>query len=154
MPKSKPRDPRPASALVPVATQNRLRELLAKHKRIAIVGGSRTGKSKLAELAEQWGRRVFFAEEFEELDHEMVPHGMLAATRDLDEFVIEGVMTARYLRKAHQLKHKVPVDAVILLERPKVQQSSGQVAQAKGINRIFAQWRRWHPWTPVYRLDV
>ena len=107
-------------------------KILARHKRIAIVGGPRTGKTTLVE--EVMGRRIIHTDDFMDLEWKEVPDAIIEEVELLDDFVVEGVQAARALRKGME------VDAVVFISEPKVQLTTRQAALGKSVLKWFIDW--------------
>ena len=122
--------------------------ILAEHARVAIVGGPGAGKTTLSGTVTD--REVFHTDDTVAGSWESVPHTWLATTREVERFVIEGVQTARYLRKAAELGLPCPVDAVVHLEAPRIRLTSRQAGMCKGVTKTFGDWRRLSPDVPVF----
>lgn len=130
-----------------MSLQGNFRAILRKHRRVAIVGGPRMGKTTLAGAVTD--RPVIGSDAYQKLPWEAVPLKMIEDLRDLDRFLVEGVQTARALRKG------LEVDAVIYLSRPNVKErKTGQVAMAKGIQTIFREWRQANQDVPVFSEEL
>ena len=122
-------------------------EILAQHKRIAIAGGPRVGKTTLA--ATVTDRRVIATDDYIGTPWADIPHKIIADIGDLDAFALEGVQVARALRKG------LRVDAVVYLIRLKVPElTKGQAAMTRGVVRIFGDWMQSKPGVPVYFEDM
>lgn len=104
-------------------------------KRIAIVGGPRTGKSTLASRLRTLGAHEIHTDDFSGLPWGLIPAEVAKECARHDRFIVEGVQVARCLRKG------LEVDAVIVLSAPKVQRTAHQDAMAKGTEKIFRDWR-------------
>jgi hypothetical protein len=124
--------------------------MLSENARVAIVGGPGAGKTSLVEAVDD--RPVFHTDDTMTGSWESQPHLWLERTRTLDRFVIEGVQTARYLRKAAQLGEPCPVDAVVYLHGAKKVLTPRQSGLAKAVNKVFNDWRQVSAQTPV--LDI
>jgi hypothetical protein len=124
-------------------------EVLKEHPRVAIAGGPRCGKTTLAEHVRDMvgDRAVFLHDYFKQFEWSVVPHAMIAATKDLTRFCIEGVNVARALRKG------MSVDAVVYLHKPRLERTKGQITMAKGVHTVFKQWRAASPETPLFVLE-
>lgn len=136
---------------VPKDLADQFREVLSRHPRVAIAGGPRVGKTTLAKSITD--RRVFLAKEFESVAFDEIPTAMLAATAEWRSFVVEGVMVARMLRRAARMGLPASVDAVLYLHRPHVERTPRQIGMAKGIHKIFKDWRALDRETPVYVFE-
>lgn len=107
------------------------------------------GKTTLSKKVKD--RPVIGTDDYQGMPWELIPQRMLADVSAKPSFVIEGVMVARMLRKAHKLGLPCPVDAVVYLTRPKVQnRKPGQIAMAKGVETVFEQWRLSNQDVPVF----
>lgn len=123
--------------------------VLAMHRRVAIVGGPGTGKTTLASYVQN--RPVVATDAFQGMEWEAVPPAIIERTSRMGSaFVVEGVTTARALRKG------LRVDAVVVLEtQHRPDPLPGQLAMAKGVTTVFNEWRA-SPGAvgvPVYRED-
>lgn len=107
--------------------------LLDQYPRIGIAGAPRTGKTTLSQAAAQ-RRAVIGTDAYKEMPWEDIPHRMIADVDGLKTYVIEGVQVGRALRKG------LPVDALVYLDQPMVDQNPGQVAMGKGILTVLRDW--------------
>lgn len=128
------------------ARTDALAKLLDDHARIAIVGGPRTGKSRLASLVAD--RPVICTDRFSYLGWGDVPAAVIAQCTALPSFVLEGIQVARALRSG------LVVDAVLYLDEPKAEQSKGQITMGKGVSTVFAEWRAGHLGVHVVSPDL
>ena len=131
-----------------IAVMVKILEILEAHCRVAIVGGPGVGKTTLAGKVKD--REVFHTDETMAGTWESQPFTWLERTRGVEQFVIEGVQTARYLRKAAELGLGCPVDAVIYLEMPVKPLNGRQMGMLKAVAKVFRDWRRLSPGTPVF----
>jgi hypothetical protein len=123
--------------------EQEFKQICATHKRIAIVGGPRTGKTTLAKTCTD--RPIHHNDDGKHLSWESQPEYWKSRVEGQDSFVIEGVQAARALRKGLQ------VDAVVELDKPHVELSKGQVAMSKGHKKIFGDVISANPFLKVYR---
>lgn len=133
----------PASAgSSPAPSSDWFEAVLASHKRIAIAGGPRTGKTTLSQRVTD--RPVFHGDDHIALGWS---ESSLAMARDVESrpgpLVVEGVQVPRALRKG------MTVDVVIWLERPYTPQTPDQAIMAKGCRTVFDEWRASNPTVPV-----
>ena len=118
-------------------------EILAKHKRVAIVGGPQVGKTTLASTVTD--RPVHNNDTGKHIAWEDQPEYWKNRVFGQDSFVLEGVQAARALRKG------LKVDAVVELTDPYKELSPGQKSMHKGHAKIFGDVVRDNPDLPVYR---
>ncbi len=118
-----------------------LAQALRDHKRIAIAGGPRVGKTTLCKRIVD--RPIIHTDDFLKRPWEEVPHLVIAMALGLDSFVVEGVQVPRTLRK------DLTVDAVIWLDQPLVDTTAGQRAMARGVLTVFQEWRSSHGNVPI-----
>ena len=112
--------------------------LASQHKRIAIVGGPRTGKTTLARAIR--GRPIISTDDYMDLAWEDVPDKVIqVAGAAGGSFVVEGVQAARALRKG------LEVDAVVVMVHPKVELTPGQLSMAKGVMTVLEDWQSSRP---------
>jgi hypothetical protein len=123
----------------------RLRQVLAQHKRVAIVGGPRTGKTTASLRVTD--RPVIHTDGSMSKPWEDQPELIKQAVGDRERFVVEGVQTGRALRKG------LEVDAVVIADQPKQPLTKGQRAMAKGCEKILNDYLASAPGVPVYRLE-
>ncbi len=107
--------------------------ILDRFARVGIAGAPRTGKTTLSQIAQD-RRPVIGTDAYKQMSWEDIPHRMIADVHGMPHYVIEGVQVGRALRKG------LPVDALVYLDEPKVEQSKGQVAMGKAIRTILADW--------------
>lgn len=104
-----------------------------KLPRVAICGGSKAGKTTLASTVQ--GRDVVHTDDFIGILPKQGGGALIAsALANTTAFVLEGVKAANALRAG------LVVDAVIWLERPKIERTLGQEQQAKGVRTVFDEW--------------
>jgi hypothetical protein len=120
-----------------------LADILRTHRRIAIVGGPRTGKSTLA--AQVRDRPVIATDDTKDHPWEDQPEIAKRRVEGHESFCLEGVQAARALRKG------LEVDAIIVLTEPKEARSKGQRAMAAGQEKIIREALAMHPGVTVYR---
>lgn len=124
-------------------TPQEFQQVLASHKRIAIVGGPKTGKTTLAKTVTD--RPVYHNDDGKHIPWEDQPEYWKGQVAGQDSFVLEGVQAARALRKGLQ------VDAVIELDKPWVELNKGQASMHKGHKKIFGDVLSANPGTIVYK---
>lgn len=125
--------------------RDRLTEILRTHKRVAIVGGPKTGKTTLSQGVTD--RPVLHTDDNMAQPWEDQPHIIIAQADGKESFVVEGVQAGRALRKG------LEVDAVVVLNQPKVTRTEGQERMAKGCDKILRDWESQSPGVPVYRIE-
>lgn len=123
--------------------QAQFNEILRNHKRVAIVGGPKTGKTTISNTVTD--RPVHHNDDGMHIPWENQPAYWMAQVHKQDSFVIEGVQAARALRKGLQ------VDAVIELNQPFIPLNKGQAAMSKGHKKIFGDVLAANPKMKVYR---
>ena len=117
-------------------------KVLARYPRVAIVGAPRTGKSTLTSRVTD--RPVLGTDDYQEMPWDDIPAAMIERSKTMGgSYVIEGVQTARAIRKGLQ------VDAIVVMQYPKVAQKPGQVAMGKGIMTVLAEAITLNPDVPV-----
>lgn len=108
--------------------------------RIAIIGAPRAGKTTLGRvLSAHTGWPCLHADD-------LIPLGWSAASAELarrlagpdGDLILEGVAVVRGLRKALDVPGR-PVDSCLVLARPWVPLSVGQIAMARGCATVLAQ---------------
>lgn len=109
-----------------------LEAIMQKYGRVGIAGGPRTGKTTLS--GKITDRRVIGTDSYKDMPWEDIPHRMIADVADDQAYLIEGVMVGRALRKG------LPLDALIYLDQPMVEQKKGQVSMGKGVHTILSDW--------------
>lgn len=120
-----------------------LPEILAAHRRIAIVGGPGTGKSTLASRVND--RTILHTDDTMEAKWEHQPAITIERASRHESFALEGVQAARALRKGLQ------VDAIIVLETPHEPRTPGQERMAKAQETILRDALARNPHAKVYR---
>jgi len=103
-------------------------------KRLAIAGGPRAGKTTLARYAAS-GRYLLSTDSLIGLPEAEQSAAVLTALDGRAEFVVEGCLVARALRKG------LAVDAVLWLDGSKLKLTAGQAQQAKAIRTVFNEWQ-------------
>lgn len=109
--------------------------------RIAIVGGPRTGKTQAARaVALATGLPLVSTDDFIQLGWSQASQHVADLLADGAPRVIEGVAVARVLRKAlRDRPGERPVDRLVILTVPKVEQTDGQRAMASGIDTVLEE---------------
>lgn len=120
----------------------RFQQILRDHKRVAIVGGPRTGKSTLSALAD---RPVVHTDDTMDLPWEDQPSCVIQLLRHMDTFVVEGVQASRAIRKG------LEVDAVVELTEPFETLNQGQASMHKSHQKIMGDVLASNPNLKVYR---
>jgi hypothetical protein len=117
--------------------------------RIAIVGGPRTGKTQAARavaLATGLPRAVALAtglplvstDDFIDLGWSVASQHVADLLADGAPRIVEGVAVARALRKAlRDRPEERPVDRLVILSVPKVEQTTGQRIMASGVDTVL-----------------
>ena len=122
------------------------RDVLSKHKRVAICGAPKTGKSTLSEMATD--RKTIHSDDFINLGWSEASEHIVRTLNDFDgAFCVEGVAVARALRKG------LIVDAVVWLPTPHVPLSKGQETMRKAVKTVFQEWRDANPDVKVFIHD-
>ncbi len=125
------REPRPPRALRGLALHKEFRALLQKHDRIAVVGGPQVGKSTLCRHCVK-DRPLFGTDTYKREPWKDQPAFILGMCHGVRKFVVEGVQTARALRKG------LDVDCIVYMTESKVEQRlPGQERMAKGVATIM-----------------
>lgn len=114
---------------------------MLQHKRIAIAGGPRTGKTTLAKLFDD--REKLSTDDLMDLPWGDVPQEIIKKLEKSGSFVVEGVQVPRALRKG------LKVDCVVWLDQPKVAQTPKQASMSKAVKTVFDEWRGGDSETPV-----
>ena len=108
-------------------------------KRIAIVGGPRTGKSTLAaKLSRDTGLPLIASDDYKDLDWSEASQHVADLLTKNEPAIVEGVAVPRALRKMLAARpEERPIDKLIVLEAPKVPRSNGQKAMSKGVHTVL-----------------
>ena len=125
--------------------RSELATVLAKHAKIAVAGGPRTGKTTL--VRHVFDRPVFSTDDTMSQPWEDQPQIAIERVQDREKFVLEGVQVGRALRKG------LKVDAVIVMEQPMVELSPHQASMAAGCRKILAEALEMNPDLVVYRVE-
>lgn len=129
-----------------LALHNAFDALLAKHNRIAIVGGPQVAKTTLSRRVKD--RPVFGTDEHKRanLAWADVPAAIIKQVEGLDRFVVEGVMVARALRGSKDgTRAGITVDCIVCLNTAMIERLPGQERMAKGVATIFADYIEKNP---------
>lgn len=124
------------------------KDVLAKHDRIAVVGGPRTGKTTLSRLTVD-RRPVIHTDEFKRAAWDAAPHLAIAEVHERTagekqpKFVIEGTRAVSCLRRG------LAVDAVVVLMEPLQELTPGQDRMRKATITKLASWYATHKDVPV-----
>jgi len=107
--------------------------------RIAIVGGPRTGNSRPARaVALALGLPLVSTDDFIGMGWSQASQHVADMLADGAPRVVEGVAVARVLRKAlRDRPEERPVDRLVILIVPKVEQTEGQRVMASGIDTVL-----------------
>jgi hypothetical protein len=106
--------------------------------RIAIIGAPRAGKTTLAlELGSTMGAPVLHTDDWMALGWSAASVEVVHALATHVDLVLEGVAVVRGLRKALRLTTRAPVERCIVLERPRLALSRGQLAMARGCATVL-----------------
>ncbi len=119
----------------------------SKCKKLAVVGGPNAGKTTFAaDLLEfpEFYRPVFCTDAFMNLPWEDQPKEIIEYLADRDAFVIEGVQTARALRKG------LEVDAVVFIRGARGLLTSRQEIMRKTVVKVFDDWTATNTKVPVF----
>lgn len=119
----------------------KMNELLNQYKRIAIVGVPKAGKSTLSNQIKD--RVVIHGDDYVDMKWADQPLAIIKNCGDHKTFCLEGCLAARALRKGLQ------VDAVIVLDTPRIQLTQPQANFGKGCMTVFGEWKQANPKTPV-----
>ncbi len=134
-------------------THSQLKAIARRHKRIAIVGGPKAGKSTMSRFFDD--RPVHHNDSALHVPWDDQPDHWIKETEGQDSFVIEGVQAARAIRKG------LKVDAVIHLSQDDAVRhlndirgeplKPGQVSMHKGQATILQEALTKNPHIAVYR---
>lgn len=107
--------------------------------RIAIVGGPRTGKTQAARaVALATGLPLVSTDDFIAMGWSQASQHVADMLADGAPRVVEGVAVARALRKAlRDRPDERPIDRLVILTVPKVEQTDGQRVMASGIDTVL-----------------
>lgn len=114
---------------------------LADHPRVVIVAGPRTGKGSISVRAsERYGRPIRYGDALVgKLDWSPASEEV-ARWLDADgEWIVEGVVTVRAVRKWLASHDGAPPFAIIWLATPIQVQSAGQEAMSKGVRTVWSE---------------
>lgn len=123
-------------------THAALQQILSKHKRVAIVGGTGSGKTTLAKRVTD--RPVIHDADNIDLPWEIQPDKLIEQAGDQESFIIEGVHASRALRRG------LKVDAIVHLTTPRTELSQKRKSFNKGQSKIIEEALAKHPHVPVY----
>jgi hypothetical protein len=120
-------------------TLKELLEEIGEGRRIVIVGGPKTGKSTLAHHPRHFAAEVRSTDELVGvLEWSEVSAEVATWFDEPGPWIIEGVATARALRKWLATHAEAPLDiVVVLMGKPFVELSKGQAAMGKGVATVW-----------------
>ncbi len=121
------------------------KEVFAQYARVVVVGGPQADKSTMVTNLE---RPVIHTDDMMELPWADVPHALIAAVCEHPRWAMEGVQTARALRKG------LECDAVILLKGWAGTLSRRQIGMHKAVRTVLAHWLATEPGVPVHIIKV
>jgi len=109
--------------------------------RIAITGGPRTGKTLAARaVALATGLPLVSTDDFIELGWSQASQHLADLLADGAPRIVEGVAVARALRKAlRDRPEERPIDRLVILSVPKVEQTDGQRTMASGVDTVIEE---------------
>ena len=111
--------------------------------RIAIIGAPRAGKTTLAlQLAHDTRLPVVHTDDLAGLGWSAASAEVVRLLAPPAELIVEGVAVVRALRKALGEAPGVPVERCIVLARPRVWLTRGQLAMARGCATVLKQIER------------
>jgi predicted ATP-binding protein involved in virulence len=102
------------------------------NKKIIILGASKTGKTTLSNEVKD--RLVIHTDEFLKYNFEEVPFKIMDAVKNVDSYCVEGMQSARALRKG------LKADVVIVLKNAMAPQTDKHLSQWKGVEKIINEW--------------
>ena len=117
-------------------------ELLKDHPRVILAGGPRTGKSTLAIRAgERFGREVHFGDALiDQMEWSDCSQEVSEWFDKSGDWIIEGVVTPRALRKWFARNPGKKLDATIVWMNAPIQvRSKGAEGMAVGVNTVWAE---------------
>ena len=109
--------------------------------RIAITGGPRTGKTVAARAVSlATGLPLVSTDDFIALGWSQASQHVADLLADNAPRIIEGVAVARALRKAlRDRPEERPIDRLVILTEPKVEQTDGQRTMASGVDTVLEE---------------
>ena len=110
--------------------------------RVILAGGPRAGKTTLAATiaARDPGRTIYGTDSLQELEWSAVSRRTALWFREPGPWLIEGVATARAMRKWLRYNPTgAPADMVIYLPRARASRKPGQLSMAKGVETVLFQ---------------
>jgi dephospho-CoA kinase len=116
-------------------------------KRIAVVGGPRTGKTTLAgKLARDTGLPLIASDDFKDLGWSEASQHVADLLAKNEPAIVEGVAVPRAIRKALAANpEQAPIDKLIVVEPTRrwhekhSPQSDGQRAMGKGVHTVLEE---------------
>jgi len=131
----------------PTPTVETPQDVLSTYNRVAIVGGPKAGKTFLADDNSD-DKPIIRTDDYMGFPWEDVPYHVIAAAAGRDQFVMEGIQTARALRKGLQ------VDAVIYLEGAVQDLNPRQQGLSKAVHKWFTDWHEANPDVPTFAVRM
>lgn len=129
---------------IDISKNTKFLDIISKHKKVAIGGAPKVGKTTLASAAHD--RPIYHTDDFMQMPWAEIPILINKKLEFEDSYVLEGVQVPRCLRKG------LTPDAMIWLSSPKLFLSKGQLGMAKACETIFREWLGTNPDVLVYTL--
>ncbi|KKL72240.1 hypothetical protein LCGC14_2086930 [marine sediment metagenome] len=116
-----------------------------RYARVVVVGGPAAGKSTMTANLQ---RPVIHTDDLMELPWAEVPEALIAAVCEHPRWCMEGVQTARALRKG------LECDAVIVIKGWLRPLTPRQIGMHKAIRTVLADWLATDPTVPVHVIEA